>query len=261
MDFKIEDKEAIKWYLEQRVEQFNTPAFIELDPISIPHRYTLKEDREIAGFLTATISWGNRASILKNADRMLSPMGRSPYSFIMEHKESDLARFEGFVHRTFNFYDLITFIGALKRIYSELSGLEAIFIKYQTEHSLQPAIHHLKREFFLAPHLDRSLKHLPDPLNGSAAKRVNMFLRWMVRDDNKGVDFGLWKGISPATLSCPLDVHSGNVARKLGLISRKQNDAKTVAQLDLVLREFDPKDPVKYDFALFGEGVNQRLKA
>ncbi|MFA5712970.1 MAG: TIGR02757 family protein [Bacteroidales bacterium] len=249
----------MKRYLDLLADSYNNPAFIELDPISIPHRYSLKEDREIAGFLTAVISWGNRSSILKSANKMLLPMGESPYSFIMEHSESDLQRLEGFVHRTFNFWDLITFIEALKRLYSQEKGLEGIFLKYKSKESLQPAIHHLKREFFSIPHLERSRKHLPDPLSGSAAKRINMFLRWMVRVDSKGVDFGIWRGISPSILSCPLDIHSGTVARRLGLLTRKANDAKAVAQLDKVLREFDPVDPVKYDFALFGEGVSKKL--
>jgi len=245
----------LREFLEEKVLQYNTPDFIELDPVQIPHLYSAKEDIEISGFLTATISWGNRTSILNSAKRMMELMGNSPYDFIMNHRDSDLKRMEGFVHRTFNSTDLLTFMNALKYIYQSRKGLEGVFNQYKTADSVQPAIHHLKREFFMVPHLERTRKQLPDPWNGSAAKRINMYLRWMVRKDDAGVDFGIWKNISPSILSCPLDVHSGNVARKLGLLSRKQNDSKAVHELDRNLRELDPVDPVKYDFALFGLGI------
>lgn len=165
----------------------------------------------------------------------------------------------GFVHRTFNSADLVFFVRALKHLYLNSSGLEGVFLKHQTGSSLQPAIHELKQEFFSIPHPVRTEKHLPDPLKGSAAKRINMFLRWMVRRDRAGVDFGIWNDISPSKLSCPLDVHTGNVARKLGLLERSQNDARAVADLDAVLRSFDPEDPVKYDFALFGLGIGENF--
>jgi uncharacterized protein (TIGR02757 family) len=249
------DQKALRDFLEERVLRYNTPDFIALDPIQIPHLYSWKEDREIAGFLTATISWGNRTSILNSARRMMTLMDHSPYDFVLNHRVKDLKKMEGFVHRTYNGDDLITFITALKHLYRHKNGLEGIFNTYQTAGSLQPAIHQLKEEFFRIPHLDRTRKHLPDPVSGSAAKRINMFLRWMVRKDSAGVDFGLWKNISPAALSCPLDIHSGNVARKLGLRQRNQNDAKAVTELDASLRKLDPADPVKYDFALFGLGV------
>lgn len=245
----------LKGFLDEKVQQFNKPDFIEGDPIQIPHIYSNKEDIEISGFLTAVISWGNRRSIINNAKKMMSFFGTSPYEFIMSHKDEDLKIVEGFVHRTFNATDLLVFIKALEFIYKQQNGLEGIFNRYKTSDSLQPAIHHLKKEFFMVPHEARTLKHLPDPFKGSAAKRVNMFLRWMVRKDDAGVDFGIWKNIPASVLSCPLDVHSGNVARKLGLISRRQNDAKAVAELDKILRSFDPEDPVKYDFALFGLGL------
>ncbi len=249
------NQKALRDFLEERVVRYNTPEFLASDPVQIPHLYSQKEDREIAGFLTATISWGNRTSILNSARRMMRLMGHSPCDFVMNHRESDLKNLGGFVHRTFNSDDLLTFILALKNLYRHKNGLEGIFNTYQKESSLQPAIHQLKKEFFRIPHLDRTRKHLPDPFSGSAAKRVNMFLRWMIRNDSAGVDFGLWKKISPAVLSCPLDIHSGNVARKLGLLQRNQNDAKAVAELDANLRKLDPADPVKYDFALFGLGV------
>lgn len=249
----------LKEFLDEKVDQYNTPDFIEFDPIQVPHMYSSKEDIEISGFLAATISWGNRVSIVKSAKRMMGLMGNSPYDFIMNHKEEHLKKLDGFVHRTFNSTDLLTFISALKHLYRDRNGLEGVFTKYQTSESLQPAIHQLKQEFFSLPHFDRTRKHLSDPLSGSAAKKINMYLRWMIRKDNAGVDFGIWKNITPSVLSCPLDVHSGNVARKLGLLRRKQNDAKAVIELDNALRKMDSHDPVKYDFALFGLGVYEKF--
>lgn len=251
--------DELKDFLDERVIRYNNPAFIELDPIRIPHLYSRKEDIEIAGFLSAVISWGNRVSILNSAKRMMSIMGNSPFDFILNHKEKHLEKLDGFAHRTFSDLDLAYFITALRHIYTDKNGLEGVFNRYQTERSLQPAIHHLKKEFFELPHLPRTLKHLPDPLKGSAAKRINMYLRWMIRKDNAGVDFGLWKEIPSSSLSCPLDVHTGHTARKLGLLKRKQNDARAVTELDKILRFFDPDDPVKYDFALFGLGVHERI--
>lgn len=253
------DLEPLREFLDEKVLQYNTPSFIELDPIQIPHLYSIKEDIEIAGFLAATISWGNRKSIIKNAKRMMELMGNSPYDFIINHKDEQLNKIDGFVHRTFNSTDLITFISALKHLYCKKNGLEGIFTEYQTSKTIQPAIHQFKKEFFSVPHLERTRKHLPDPDLGSAAKRINMFLRWMIRKDNAGVDFGIWKNISSSILSCPLDVHSGNVARKLGLLNRKQNDAKAVMELDCVLRQMDSQDPVKYDYALFGLGIYEKF--
>lgn len=248
-------RNELKDFLEEKVKQYNRPSFIETDPVSIPHRYSVKEDIEIAGFLAATIAWGNRKMILRNAGRMMELMDDAPGDFVMNHWESDLERLRGFVHRTFNSADFEFFIRSLRNIYVNHSGLEGIFTRYKTDQSLQPAIHMLSCIFFELPHQNRTLRHVSDTFRGSAAKKINMYLRWMVRNDNRGVDFGIWKSISPSILSCPLDVHSGNVARKLGLIKRKQNDARAVAEIDSILREFDPSDPVKYDFALFGLGV------
>jgi len=252
MALKMDD---LKDFLEEKVKQYNHPDFIAMDPVQIPHRYSRKEDIEIAGFLTATISWGNRVSILKNAQKMMEIMGNSPYDFILHHREVHLEKAAGFVHRTFNETDLAFFISALKILYREGNGLEGMFNRYREPSSLQPAIHQLKKAFLTLPHMPRSRKHLPDPLQGSAAKRINMFLRWMVRRDSGGVDFGIWKTIPPSILACPLDVHTGNVARKLGLLKRTYNDAKAVQELDRVLRSMDRDDPVKYDFALFGLGM------
>jgi uncharacterized protein (TIGR02757 family) len=253
------NKIDLKEFLDQKVLQYNNPKFIESDPIQIPHKFSLKEDIEISGFLTSTIAWGNRKMIIKNANKMIELMGNSPYDFVMSHSEHHLNSFDGFVHRTFNSTDFSFFIKALNHIYTQHNGLEYIFQLNATENSLQPAIHQLKKVFFEIPHLNRTEKHVSDPKKGSAAKRINMFLRWMIRNDNAGVDFGLWKAISPSLLSCPLDVHSGNVARKLGLLQRKQNDSKALLELDLNLRAMDSHDPVKYDFALFGLGVFEKF--
>jgi uncharacterized protein (TIGR02757 family) len=245
----------LKDFLDEKVIQYNTLDFIESDPVQIPHLFSLKEDVEIAGFLSATIAWGNRKMIIKNAHKMMDLMGNAPYDFVMSHTESDLERMESFVHRTFNGLDFASFIRSLQHIYQKHNGMEAVFLKNQESHSMQKSISEFKKIFFEIPHSYRTQKHISDPLNGSAAKRINMYLRWMCRQDNKGVDLGIWKSILPASLSCPLDVHSGNVARKLGLLSRKQNDSKAVSELDKNLRQLDDNDPVKYDFALFGLGV------
>ena len=249
------NKTELKEFLEEKVNQYNTLDFIDSDPVQIPHLFSQKEDIEIAGFLSATIAWGNRTMIIKNAQKMMDLMGNTPYDFVMSHTEEDIERLENFVHRTFNGKDFGGFIKGLQNIYQNHNGLEAVFAKNQEKDSLQKSIHEFKKLFFEIEHLPRTQKHISDPLNNSAAKRINMYLRWMIRQDTKGVDLGIWKKISPATLSCPLDVHSGNVARKLGLLTRKQNDGKALAELDQKLREMDAIDPVKYDFALFGLGV------
>lgn len=247
-------KEELKDFLDAKVNEFNTVDFIEPDPISVPHRYSRKEDIEIASFLSSSIAWGNRKMITKNGHRMMDLLGESPYDFVMSHQEHQLERLENFVHRTFNGEDFKYFIKALNHIYNNHGGLESIFIKYQTENSVQPAIHQLNKIFFEIEHPLRTKKHVADPMKGSVAKRINMNLRWLCRKDNKGVDFGIWN-ISPSKLSCPLDIHSGNVARKLGLINRANNDLKALNELDNSLRMLDPNDPVKYDFALFGLGI------
>ncbi|WP_242205002.1 TIGR02757 family protein [Aestuariivivens insulae] len=246
-------KSELKEFLDSKVEQYNNPKFIESDPIQIPHQFSLKEDIEIASFLTASIAWGNRKMIIKNGERMMSLMGHAPYDFVMNHKASDLEKLNGFVHRTFNDIDFKYFIKALKHIYTNHNGLEAVFNTDST--FTQHTISNFKTIFFELSHEQRTTKHISDPLKGSAAKRLNMMLRWLCRADKNGVDFGIWKSINPSQLSCPLDVHSGNVARKLGLLNRKQNDAKALLELDTALRNLDSSDPVKYDFALFGLGV------
>jgi uncharacterized protein (TIGR02757 family) len=251
--------DEIKDFLDEKASQYNNPAFIETDPVSIPHRFDSKEDIEIAGFLTAVISWGNRQSIIKSASKMMALMENAPYDFVVHHEKHHLDRFNGFVHRTFNSEDLSCFVSALQNIYLRKGGLERIFAEHSSEVSILPAIHAFKKEFFSIAHPERSEKHISDPEKGSVAKRINMYLRWMVRNDNRGVDFGLWKSVSPRILSCPLDVHSGNVARKLGLITRKQNDVNALRELDKNLRLMDANDPAKYDFALFGLGIFEKF--
>lgn len=249
------NKIDLKEFLDAKVYQYNNTTFIGSDPIQIPHQYSLKEDIEISGFLTATISWGNRKSIINNAKRMMHLLDNSPFDFVMNYKESDLDKLQNFVHRTFNGIDLIQFIKSLNHIYKYHAGLEQVFTLKAEKDSLQNSISYLKSVFFEIDYQSRTQKHISDPLKNSAAKRINMFLRWMVRNDTAGVDFGIWKKLSPSQLSCPLDVHSGNVARKLGLLKRKQNDGKALAELDISLRHLDRNDPVKYDYALFGLGV------
>ena len=249
----------LKDFLDEKVIFYNNPKFIETDPIQIPHRFKLKEDIEIAAFLTATIAWGNRKMIIKNASKMMGLLGDSPFDFVVNHKNHHLDSFENFVHRTFNHIDFQHFIKSLKNIYKHHAGLENILSIKDNTNNYKTAIHNFKKIFFEINHQKRTQKHVSDPLNNSAAKRINMFLRWMVRNDNKGVDFGIWKTHNPSNLSCPLDVHSGNVARKLKLLNRKQNDWKAVSELDLNLRAFDINDPSKYDFALFGLGVFEKF--
>ncbi len=253
------DRGELKEFLDFKADRYNRPDFIENDPIAIPHRYSRKEDIEIAGFLISTISWGNRKLIVQNGHRMMDHLGNSPYDFVLHHKARDLEKIQSFVHRTFNGRDFTFFIKSLKNIYLRHQGLERIFLSHATPDSLRESIHHFKQYFFELPHEKRICKHVPDPMEGSAAKRINMYLRWMVRADKSGVDFGIWNRISPGALSCPLDLHSGSVARKLGILGRKQNDDRAVKELDTSLRILDPDDPVKYDFALFGLGIFEKF--
>ena len=250
----------LKDFLEEKTNQYNSPAFIADDPVSIPHRFSKKEDIEISGFLSSVIAWGNRKAIIAAATRMMELMDNSPHEFVVHHTAADLGRFKKFVHRTFNGRDAAYFIRALKNIYSKHGGMENIFLKSisPSDSELSSALSHFKATFYTLPKA-RTQKHLPDPLQNSSAKRMNMLLRWFVRNDKKGVDFGIWKSVSPSQLSIPLDVHTGNVARKLGLLQRKQNDWKAVMELNTRLRRFDPVDPVKYDFALFGLGVFEKF--
>ncbi|MBK6345489.1 MAG: TIGR02757 family protein [Bacteroidales bacterium] len=247
----------LKFLLDEKTNLYNRPEFITGDPVSIPRSFTFREDIEISGFMAATIAWGQRTTIVRNGFRLMEMMGNTPYDFVMNAGPSDLKRVSGFVHRTFNGDDCLFFIESLRNIYLNHGGPEAVFRAgiRQDEPDVYRAICHFRQVFLESPHLDRSAKHLANPAAGSTAKRINMFLRWMVRKDDQGVDFGLWNSISPSLLCCPLDVHSGNTARKLGLLKRKQNDWKAVVELTNNLRMFDPDDPARYDFALFGMGV------
>ncbi|CAN5336450.1 TIGR02757 family protein [soil metagenome] len=258
----ISEKDLIQ-FLDEKVVQYNRPFFIETDPISIPHKFSRKEDIEIAGFFTATISWGQRPVILRNANILMEIMDHSPFEFVLTSSSNEIKQMNKFVHRTFNSTDAKFFVLALRNIYKNHGGLENIFTNSlnnfipedQLISPMQNAISEFRKIFLLQKHDSRSEKHISDPMKNSSAKRINMFLRWMVRQDKVGVDFGIWKNISPSLLQIPLDLHVGNVARKLGLLKRTQSDWKAVAELTAKLRTFDDKDPVKYDFALFGLGI------
>lgn len=250
----------IKLLLDKKVEIYNHPDFIETDPIAIPHRFSLKEDIEIAGFLTAIIAWGQRCSIIKSASILLSLTGNNPYNFITEACDKDFAPFKYFKHRTFQGDDCIFFLKSLQHIYINKGGLEKVFTEgYNRDGNIKSALDVFYDVFFSTSHPLRSRKHIANVRANASAKRLNMFLRWMVRDNSTGVDFGLWKNIPSSALMIPLDVHTGNVSRKLGLLKRKQNDWKAVEELTAILRIFDPADPVKYDFALFGMGAVEKI--
>ena len=251
----------LKDFLEEKYSYYHHKRFIETDPVSIPRQFTKKEDIEIAGFLAATLAWGQRKTILRNASRLMSWMDQDPHRFILNFKDADLIPFKRFIHRTFQPDDCIFYLKSLQNIYRNHGGLSKLF---EPEVSLKKyeagkAISNSRTIFFELPHLKRNEKHFSDPAGGSAAKRLNMFLRWMVRTDKAGVDFGIWKKISPSRLVCPLDVHSARVARKLGLLTRNQNDWKAAIELTDNLKRFDSADPVKYDFALFGLGVFEKF--
>lgn len=246
----------MKEFLEEKYLQYNNPSFINSDPVSIPHSFTELHDREISGFLAATVAWGRRDLILKNARQLVELMNNSPYEFIMSAGENEMKRVDKFVHRTFNGNDCRYFLMALRDIYNSFNSMEDIILEgMKSGNSVKDGISNLRSKFFGLPHLTRTEKHFADIKKGAAGKRINMFMRWMVRKDDRGVDFGIWKRIDPALLYIPLDLHTGNTARRLGLLTRKMNDWKAVEELMSVLREFDPADPVKYDFALFGLGA------
>ena len=261
-----ENLQNIKYYLDTQVNLYNRQGFIQTDPIQVPHRFTRKEDIEIASFLTATISWGQRKSIIHNANRLMDLMDNSPYEFLMGTpfysngntmgkaiSNSDYNRIANFVHRTFNSDDCLYFFESLRNIYLSYRGLEDVFTTgYKAEGSIYGALKHFRVVFLSISHSVHIRKHISDVTANSSAKRLNMFLRWMIRRDENKVDFGLWNNIPASALMLPLDVHSGNAARALGLLERKQNDWKAVEEITSVLRIFDISDPVKYDYALFG---------
>lgn len=252
------NKDQVFALLEQKFKEYNRAGFIAHDPIGIPHRFSRKQDIEIAGFFAAILAWGQRPIIIRNANRLMEWMDQSPHAFILQHSDTDLKKFEGFAHRTFNDTDLLYFIEFLTWYYRKQDSLEDAFALHLNKDTLHtgPALAGFHELFFsLEDYPGRTRKQVPTPLRRSACKRLNMYLRWMVRHDRSGVDFGIWKKIKPAQLLCPLDLHVSRQARKLGLLDRKQNDWQAVLELTEALRSFDLSDPVKYDFALFGMGI------
>ncbi len=246
----------LRQFLDEKYRKYNQAWFIESDPIQIPHSFDKKEDIEISAFLSATIAWGNRKMIIRNAKEMMRPMDFAPYDFVQNHQEADLAVFDDFKHRTFNAVDLRFFIQSLNNCYANHGGLEQIFTRgYRKNQYIKEALSEFRSTFFVIPFPERTTKHISNVNKNSAAKRLNMFLMWMVRQDKQGLHFGLWKDILPKDLMLPLDVHTSCIGRELSLLKRKQNDWKAVEEITANLRFFDAKDPVKYDFALFGYGI------
>ncbi|MEO6613571.1 MAG: TIGR02757 family protein [Chitinophagaceae bacterium] len=245
-------------FLNRKVDLYNQPSFIVSDPVSIPHLFTQKQDIEIAGLFAAVFSWGNRTTIIQKSKELMQLMGNSPYDFCLHHSAAELKSLNLFKHRTFNTTDLLYFIEFLKMHYSGHPSLETSFTRHgQTAQEMLTGFH---RYFFsLADFPARTKKHIATPETKSSCKRLNMYLRWMVRRDNKGVDFGVWTTISPSELICPVDLHVARVARRLGLLKRKQTDWLAAVELTENLRAFDEKDPVKYDFALFGMGIMEKF--
>lgn len=246
--------EDLKEYLDFKAQQYNTRDFIDSDPIQLPHLFSKKEDIEIIAFLVSTIAWGNRTMIIKSGNRILDIMERDPYSFIQNYEST---KHLDFVHRTFNGIDLDFFFRSLKNIY-KTGGLEKAFAPHPEIEGVKGRIVNFRNRFLAVEHEKRSEKHISNPDKNSASKRINMFLRWMVREDKNGVDFGIWKSINASELYIPLDVHTSTNARDLGLITRKQDDWKALEELMSNLRKFDTKDPSKYDFALFGIGAFEK---
>lgn len=252
----LETIDNIKTFLDEKVLTYNRPSFIETDPIQVPKLFSTKENIEIAGFLAATIAWGQRPTIVRNALHLVGLMDNNPLEFLLNANEDDHYILRTFKHRTFNGTDCVFFLKSLRNIYLNHGGLEPVFTEgYLRHHTIFGALAHFREVFFELPHEARTGKHISSVEKGASAKRLNMFLRWMVRADKAGVDFGLWNQIPASALMLPLDVHTGNVARKLGLLTRTPNDWKAVEEVTARLRAFDPADPVRYDFALFGLGV------
>ncbi|PKP32958.1 MAG: TIGR02757 family protein [Bacteroidetes bacterium HGW-Bacteroidetes-16] len=253
-------KDDIKYFLDIKYNQYCRPEFIQHDPISVPKNFDCKEDIEISAFITALISWGRRPSIIAKSNQLMQLFDNQPLQFITQANPNELKQLEAFVYRTFNSSDLLFFIHALRGIYEEQGGLEFVAQQaWNTYGEMKMVVIKIRETMLSYPHLARSEKHLANPGVGSAAKRINMFLRWMVRRNTEGVDFGIWKNIPMSELLCPLDVHTARVARRLGLLERTQNDWKAVVELTNNLKSFDAEDPVKYDFALFGLGVYEKF--
>ncbi len=247
----------IKELLDEKYFEFNNSNFIQTDPISIPHLFTKKQDVEIAALLVATIAWGQRKSIINNGNKLMQLMNNEPHDFVLNFTKKDALRFNGFAHRTFNATDCLFFLDALKNCYKNNESLETLFVSdfLSTDVNIKKAIVNFRTSFLSTNHLARSQKHISNPDAKSSSKRLCMFLRWMVRKDKLGVDFGIWNKISPSQLCLPLDLHTGNVSRKLGLLNRKQNDWQAVEEITTILKTFYANDPIKYDFSLFGLGA------
>ena len=249
-------------FFNRKVAEYNQPSFIAPDPISIPHRFSRQQDIEISGFFAAIFAWGNRTIIINKATELMKLMDDAPYDFVINHKAKDLKAFLDFKHRTFNTTDLLYFIAFLRYHYEHADSLELAFSQWldKKDKNVQPALTGFHNYFFSLPDAPpRTKKHVSTPYRQSSCKRLNMFLRWMVRKDDRGVDFGIWKEIQPSQLVCPIDVHVARVARRFGLIQRKQTDWQTALELTAHLKKFDRHDPAKYDFALFGLGVVERF--
>jgi uncharacterized protein (TIGR02757 family) len=257
----MEDIKQLKKFLDAKVALYNQPSFIEKDPICIPHSFTKKQDIEIDGLFAAVLAWGNRTTIINNCRKLMNWMDNKPHEFILHHKDTDLKPFVSFAHRTFNATDLLYFIAFLQYHYSNHSSLEDAFVPAKTysEANVGPALIHFHNYFFSIEHPERTKKHIATPERNSACKRLNMYLRWMVRNDNKGVDFGIWKKIKPHQLICPLDVHVARVAERLGFLGNIKSNWNNALQLTAHLKELNPNDPAIYDYALFGLGMAERF--
>jgi len=252
----------LKEFLDRKVQLYNNEQYIETDPIQIPHRFAQKEDIEIAAFLTATITWGQRKSVIKNASLLMDLIDNSPFDFVLNASDNEIQNVRSFVHRTFNGLDCEFFIYSLRNIYKNHNGLEPVFTSgYLLDNSVFSSLKYFRQVFLEIEHPTHAMKHVSDVSSNSAAKRLNMLLRWLVRSDTNGVDFGLWKNIPMSALMLPLDVHAGDVGRALGILSRRQNDWKALEEIMIHLRNFDKTDPVKYDYALFGIGVFENKKS
>lgn len=253
--------ERLKKLLDEKTAVYNRPAFIAGDPISVPHRFSRKQDIEISGLFAAVLAWGNRTMIIRNSSRLMERMDNAPYDFIRDHSEAELKPFLSFVHRTFNATDLLYFISFLKKHYGKSGSLEDAFVRENAyeEETVEKALLHFHDYFFRDEHPRRTEKHIATPARKSACKRLNMFLRWMVRKDRHGVDFGIWNKIKMHQLICPLDLHVARVAHRLGLLPDERSSWKNATHLTRRLKEFNPADPVVYDFGLFGLGMAERL--
>jgi len=258
----MEEERKLKDFLNRKADEYNQPSFIAADPVCIPHRYSKKQDIEIAGFFASIFAWGNRTTIIAKSTELMKLMDDAPHQFITQHEETDLRSFLQFKHRTFNTTDLLYFLSFLKFHYSTSASLETAFSKWMdpADETIEKALNGFHHYFFSLPDAPpRTRKHIASPQRGSTCKRINMYLRWMVRKDDRGVDFGIWPGITPSQLVCPIDLHVARVARRFGLIDRNGLDWTTALELTAHLRRLDPADPVKYDFALFGLGVMERF--